>query len=189
MTKFFKYTMMLRSMRLCLLLVVPLLLRSSLTEGSRSNFGIPLSKATTIASPRRSSLWGRETAVSNDASSVTLPREQQQVLSINRGGAVANTLANGFAGAAVMALIEKGVKEAFAANGIDFPAQLGGCIFLFAFLLLTEMFSPTMANSIFDALSPGSSLLAKWLPVFFVPGLILLPLSPPIGNASEVRME
>ena len=103
-----------------------------------------------------------------------------------RGG-VADTLANAFAGSLVMALIEKGVKEFFKAADIKFPAQLAACLFLFAFLLTTEIVMPDLANSIFAALTPGAALLAKWLPVFFVPALAMLPLSPPIGNSFEVR--
>jgi len=106
-----------------------------------------------------------------------------------RGGAVVvveNTAANAVGGAIAMALIEKGVKEAFKAAGIQFPSQLGACIVLFAFLLATEAANPDLANTIFGALSPGSALLAKWLPVFFVPGLAMLPLAPPVGDATEV---
>ena len=69
---------------------------------------------------------------------------------------------------------------------IEFPALLGGCIFLFFFLLLTEAVNPTLANSIFEALSPGAAFLAKWLPPLFVPGLVMLPLSPSVGGGVEV---
>lgn len=103
-----------------------------------------------------------------------------------RGG-VANTLSNAFAGSVVFALIEIGVKKSLAAANLKFPAQLGGCIFLFASLLLTEAVNPATANSIFSALTPGAGLLSKWLPVFFVPGLVMLPLSPSIGSGWEVR--
>jgi hypothetical protein len=103
-----------------------------------------------------------------------------------RGG-VANTVPNAVIGAVVFALIENGVKRSLKAAGVAFPAQLGGCIFLFAFLLLTEAVNPDAAASIFSALTPGAGLLAKWLPVFFVPGLVMLPLSPSIGSGWEVR--
>ena len=35
---------------------------------------------------------------------------------------------------------------------------------------------------------PGAALIAKWFPIFFIPGLVLLPLSPPIGGPSEVSV-
>jgi len=111
---------------------------------------------------------------------------KQKALSL-RGG-VENTLTNAFAGVAAMALIEKGVKEFFKASDIKFPAQLAGCLFLFALLLITDSVMPDLANSIFAALTPGAGLLAKWLPVFFVPALAMLPLAPPVGNSFEVGL-
>lgn len=35
-------------------------------------------------------------------------------------------------------------------------------------------------------MKPGAAVLAKWLPVFFVPSLVTLPLAPSMGNASEL---
>jgi hypothetical protein len=103
-----------------------------------------------------------------------------------RGG-VANTYSNAVLGSVVFALIEIGVKKSLKAADLNFPAQLGACIFLFAFLLLTEAVNPELANTMFSALSPGAGILAKWLPVFFVPALVMLPLSPSIGSSFEVR--
>jgi hypothetical protein len=102
-----------------------------------------------------------------------------------RGG-VANTFTNAIAGSVALALIEKAVKKGLAAAKIEFPGQLAACIVLFSSLLLIETVSPSTANGIFNALTPGSALLAKWLPVFFVPGLVLLPLSKSIGGSMEV---
>lgn len=109
----------------------------------------------------------------------------QKSLSV-RGG-VANTYSNAVLGAAVFAVIENGVKRTLKAADLNFPAQLASCIFVFAFLLLTEAVSPELANGIFSALTPGAGILAKWLPVFFVPALVMLPLSPSIGSSFEVR--
>jgi hypothetical protein len=109
----------------------------------------------------------------------------QKSLSV-RGG-VANTYPNAILGAMVFALIENGVKRGLKAADLNFPAQLASCIFLFAFLLLTEAVSPELANAMFSALTPGAGILAKWLPVFFVPALVMLPLSPSIGSSFEVR--
>jgi hypothetical protein len=90
-------------------------------------------------------------------------------------------------GAVIMTLIERGINKIFVANGVKFPSQLGGCIALFFFLLLADVVSPGLGNSVFTSLSPGSALLAKWLPVFFVPGLAMLPLAPSVGSGVEVR--
>jgi len=45
-----------------------------------------------------------------------------------------------------------------------------------------------MGEGLYRVLNPGATLLAKWLPVFFVPSLITLPLASGLGNAREVRI-
>jgi hypothetical protein len=105
---------------------------------------------------------------------------------IPRGGQVVNTLPKALMGSVIMALIEKLVKEGLAAAKIKFPAGLGACIGLFFFLISLDFISPSTSAAIFDTLTPGAALLTKWLPVMFVPGLVCLPLSPPIGGPSEV---
>jgi hypothetical protein len=91
-------------------------------------------------------------------------------------------------GAVVMTLIERVANRVLKAQGISFPSQLGGCIALLFFMLAAEAVSPGLGDSIFSSLSPGSTLLAKWLPVFFVPGLAMLPLAPSVGSSIEVRL-
>ena len=39
---------------------------------------------------------------------------------------------------------------------------------------------------VYEMLNPGATLLAKWLPVFFVPSLITLPLASGLGDPYEV---
>jgi len=102
------------------------------------------------------------------------------------GAAVANTLPNALAGTVAFALIEKLVKMGLAASDVQFPGQLGACIVLFVALCLLDVVAPSAAAQIFDALTPGAAILAKWLPVFFVPGLVLLPLSPSIPGSVDV---
>jgi len=89
------------------------------------------------------------------------------------------------AGAGAFFVFDTIVRKAFRANKINFPAQLGGCIILFSFLLLSEIVSPGVGDGLFHALAPGAALLTKWLPVFFVPGLAMLPLAPSIGTAID----
>jgi hypothetical protein len=89
-------------------------------------------------------------------------------------------------GAVIMALIERGINKLFVTKGIKFPSALAGCIALFFSLLLADGVSPGLGESMFVRLTPGSVLLAKWLPAFFVPGLAMLPLAPSVGSAMEV---
>lgn len=89
-------------------------------------------------------------------------------------------------GTVVLTLIERVVNKFFVQAGVKFPAQLGGCGILFAFLVLADAVTPGVGTSIFEYLTPGTTLLTKWLPVFFVPGLAMLPLAPSLGSGMEI---
>jgi len=65
-------------------------------------------------------------------------------------------------------------RRLFSYLQISFPSSLGACSLLFgALLVLPER----IAETLFERLQPGATLLAKWLPVFFVPSLVTLPLA------------
>jgi hypothetical protein len=106
-----------------------------------------------------------------------------------RGGAPTNGLPKALAGAVVFAAIEKAVKIGLKAANIQYPAQLGACILLFFVMCLVDLIDPKAALFLFDSLSPAAALLAKWFPIFFIPGLVLLPLSPPIGGTADVSFK
>ncbi|GKY97026.1 hypothetical protein MPSEU_000661400 [Mayamaea pseudoterrestris] len=113
-------------------------------------------------------------------------QSRQPAAALSVRGGITNSFANAIGGSVALAVIQQAVKQGLRSANIDFPDQLAACVVLFVSLLLIETVSPALANNIFNALSPGSALLAKWLPVFFVPGLVLLPLSKSIGGASEI---
>jgi hypothetical protein len=86
-----------------------------------------------------------------------------------------------------MAALEHGVKLGLRRGGVGFPAPLAACLLLFGFLLALECAGGgELAQAVADALSPGAALLGRWLPVFFVPGLAMLPLAPSVGGPVEV---
>lgn len=97
-----------------------------------------------------------------------------------------NAVQDAIVGVGALIGYQKLVAEVFKAAEVKFPPMLGACMSLFAFLLLADAINPSVAQSIFNLLSPGANLLAKWLPMFFVPALTLLPLSPPIGSGTEI---
>ena len=101
-----------------------------------------------------------------------------------RGGEIPQ---KALSGAITMALLERGINKIFAAKGIGFPSPLGCCISLLTFMLLADVAKPGLGESIFAFLAPGQALLTKWLPVFFVPGIAMLPLAPSMGSGLEVR--
>ena len=118
------------------------------------------------------------------------PPSIQQRVNVNRGGAVAagggNQNNDAIIGALLLTIIERSVDYVFQQNNIDFPSMLGGCGVLFVGLLLANLVKGGLGDTIFGILNPGAVLLAKWLPVFFVPGLAMLPLAPSVGSGLEV---
>lgn len=101
------------------------------------------------------------------------------------GGAEMSVQDKAIAGSAAFLVFDTVFRKMFNKYEIKFPAQLGGCIFLFIFLLASELVVPGLGDTVFKALTPGANLLTKWLPVFFVPGLAMLPLAPSIGTALD----
>jgi putative effector of murein hydrolase len=85
--------------------------------------------------------------------------------------------------AASFVLLDIAFRRLFLRYKIAFPSSLGGCGFLLAALLALPSNS---AGKIFEALKPGAALLAKWLPLFFVPSLVTLPLANSMGSTSEL---
>jgi len=81
-------------------------------------------------------------------------------------------------------------KKLFVALGIagKFPSSLAGCGVVLAALLAIPKAS-SKESRLHRSLSPGATLLAKWLPVFFVPSLVTLPLAGSIeslGGSTEI---
>ena len=144
----------------CVALIAPVVSRSSFAPRSLASTGIS-------AVPE------------NDASLV------EPALMEARGGEM-STQDKAVAGATAFLIMDTVVRKTFRAKNVGFPAQLGGCIMLLSFLLISELVVPGVGDGVFNALSPGAALLTKWLPVFFVPGLAMLPLAPSIGSAVDV---
>jgi len=124
----------------------------------------------------------------NHASAVvqTTPRGGKVDKKAPKASAKPAIFSDAVTGTIVLTLIERIVNKFFVRAGIKFPAQLGGCGILLAFLVLSETVVPGVGDSIFEYLTPGTALLTKWLPVFFVPGLAMLPLAPSVGSGLEI---
>ena len=74
----------------------------------------------------------------------------------------------------------------FTKYSIPFPSSLAGCGSLFATMIALTAVKEEWGEAIYKTLNPGAALLAKWLPVFFVPSLITLPLAESLGNSLEI---
>ncbi|CAN0064395.1 unnamed protein product, partial [Discosporangium mesarthrocarpum] len=80
------------------------------------------------------------------------------------------------------------LRRGFVRAGVAFPSSLAGMMALFAGLVAMDQVSPKTAERTVSALEPGSALLARWLPVFFVPSLVVLPLSPALSPSTAARL-
>ncbi|KAL3763453.1 hypothetical protein ACHAW5_002705 [Stephanodiscus triporus] len=105
-------------------------------------------------------------------------------------------------------LLDATFRCLFSKYSIPFPSSLAGCGALFAIMISLDGISGGVGDDddddddgeggertrrrtmggydIYRALNPGATLLARWLPVFFVPSLITLPLASGLGNIREV---
>lgn len=89
---------------------------------------------------------------------------------------------------ALLLLLDARLRSLFARCAIPFPSSLAGCGALFSGMLALDAANEARwGERVYAALNPGATLLAKWLPVFFVPSLITLPLASGLGDALEVR--
>ena len=78
------------------------------------------------------------------------------------------------------------IRRLFQARSIAFPSSLAGCGFLFAALLTLHAARAEWGDAVHGVLAPGAAVLAKWLPVFFVPSLVTLPLAQSMGSGVEL---
>lgn len=81
--------------------------------------------------------------------------------------------------AAAFVAVDVAFRRLFQGLSVAFPSSLAACSYLFGALLLIPPPSggESNLNVVAQFLQPGAALLAKWLPLFFVPSLITLPLA------------
>ena len=141
---------------------------------------VPRSKSAAPANVKSGvAVFGRDTPVVSTESTAA-------AATATRGGAAASDSSKQITGAAYFIIMDIVLRKLFAKYEIPFPSQLGGCCILFALMVVAELIRPGFGDAAFDVLSPGAAILAKWLPVFFVPGLAMLPLAPSMGSPFEV---
>ena len=92
------------------------------------------------------------------------------------------------ASAVALIAMDVGLAKQFALRGIAFPSALAGMMGIFATLVVTDLASPRLSNKMLASLAPGAELFTKWLPLFFVPSLVVLPLQAPPAPADLSRL-
>jgi len=73
--------------------------------------------------------------------------------------------------------MDKLLKDAFVAQSITFPSALGGMFIILGGLLVLETVLPKAVKLVFTVMRPGLDWIARWMPLFYVPSLVVLPLA------------
>jgi len=80
-------------------------------------------------------------------------------------------------GLAALLLIDFAFKSIFSMAHVCFPPALAGMLGLLTTLMCFEKFNPKISASINTFFAPAVAFLSRWMAVFFIPVLIMLPLS------------
>ena len=87
---------------------------------------------------------------------------------------------------AALVTVDKVLAAFLAAQGVTFPAPIIGMFGFFGALLALEKTAPAVNNAIIDFFQPAVQWLTRWLPLFFVPSLVTLPLAVQSLSTAEV---
>ncbi|KAJ9135005.1 hypothetical protein P3X46_032229 [Hevea brasiliensis] len=77
----------------------------------------------------------------------------------------------------IILAMDKLLKKAFVAAAIKFPSALFGMFCIFSVLLILDSTIPAAATSLMNFFHPALMFIQRWLPLFYVPSLVVLPLS------------
>lgn len=122
------------------------------------------------------------------ASSVSQPSSS----SPSGGSALKSTfaLARQVISVGMLVILQRWVTSVLVALNISFPAPLATMLLMASAITLFRVLrlSFVVDRVIGLAFTPGVSLLSKWLAVFFVPNLVMLPLAPELPSADLSRL-
>lgn len=77
----------------------------------------------------------------------------------------------------IVLAMDKFLKQAFVAATIKFPSALFGMFCIFSVLVILDTTIPAAATSLMNFFEPALMFIQRWLPLFYVPALVVLPLS------------
>lgn len=89
-------------------------------------------------------------------------------------GKAAADYAKLWAGLGSLFFLDRAIKAAFVANGVAFPSALAGMFGVFALLCAV---GDERADRVLSAYGGALGWIARWLPLFYVPALVTLPLA------------
>lgn len=70
---------------------------------------------------------------------------------------------------------DKFLKRAFVAAAIKFPSALFGMFCVFSVLMVLDSIAPSAAMGLMGFFEPATLFIQRWLPLFYVPSLVVLP--------------
>ncbi|XP_045829369.1 plastidal glycolate/glycerate translocator 1, chloroplastic isoform X1 [Trifolium pratense] len=73
--------------------------------------------------------------------------------------------------------LDQFLKKAFVAAAIKFPSALFGMFCIFSVLIILDSTVPPAAKALVNFFEPAFLFIQRWLPLFYVPSLVVLPLS------------
>lgn len=77
----------------------------------------------------------------------------------------------------IILAVDKLLKKAFVAAAIKFPSALFGMFCIFTILIALDSTVPAAATSLLNFFQPALLFIQRWLPLFYVPSLVVLPLA------------
>ncbi|GMN40814.1 hypothetical protein TIFTF001_010032 [Ficus carica] len=77
----------------------------------------------------------------------------------------------------IILAMDKFLKKVFVAAAIKFPSALFGMFCIFSVLVILDSTIPAAVKSVMDFFEPALLFIQRWLPLFYVPSLVVLPLS------------
>ncbi|KAK3005632.1 hypothetical protein RJ639_017681 [Escallonia herrerae] len=77
----------------------------------------------------------------------------------------------------IILAMDKYLKRAFVAAAIKFPSALFGMFCIFSILVILDSTVPAAATSLMNFFEPALMFIQRWLPLFYVPSLVVLPLA------------
>ncbi|XAR70702.1 hypothetical protein NMG60_11027652 [Bertholletia excelsa] len=89
----------------------------------------------------------------------------------------------------IILTMDKALKKAFVAAAIKFPSALFGMFCVFTILMILDSTVPDAAINLMNFFEPALLFIQRWLPLFYVPSLVVLPLAvKDIPAASGVKI-
>ncbi|XP_017216286.1 plastidal glycolate/glycerate translocator 1, chloroplastic-like [Daucus carota subsp. sativus] len=77
----------------------------------------------------------------------------------------------------IIIAVDKILERVFVVLGIKFPSALFGMFCIFSILVFLDLTFPEAATNLMDFFEPALLFIQRWLPLFYVPALVVLPIS------------